>query len=290
MNGYQSITVGIDFSPVCEAALFHAARIAGWSRTPLTAAHVVDAALVHKPVGAPHGGEAGLRDDFRRRLTSLADRRVPGAAIDFEVAIGHRTAGFLDIAGRHGSDLLVVGNPDDGRSGIGSLLRGCVKLSPADALIVRDTGHHAFRRIVVAVDLAPENVGVLERAARMAFHEGAELVVAFVEEQSVLDGLREMVGGDAGSQLDRGQRAVVRSRLAEMARPCLVGLPADRVSFHVAVDDDYPVRVSDLADALTADLLVIGYRRHGWLHDALTASTAEAVVEDSLFNVLVVKV
>lgn len=293
MQGYHSVTVGIDFSPVCEAALFHAARIAAWSNAPLAAAHVIDTALLDELAdsgnnGAPDGDRAALLVGFRRRLATLTANRAPGIDIALEVDLAPRAAGLLDIAARHDSDLLVVGNPDDGREEVGDLLRACVRRATADALIVRDIGHHPFRRIVAAVDLEADSAGVVDRAACMARYDGAELVVAFVHDDSAQAGLRGLFGSRA--RQDREQKAILCNRLVEMAKPCLASLPAERVSFHVALDADYPVRVSDLADAQTADLLVIGYRRHGWLHDWLTASTAEAVVGDSLFSVLVAKV
>lgn len=158
MQLYRSIWVGVDFSPVSQAALFQAARISGRSRASLRAVHVIDEAMALSLANVGGGGGAGdddaMLEDFRRRLAAFAAANAPDSEIALEVVVDKRTSGFLRSAEKRHSDLLIVGDPDDDRAGIGQLPKACIQQTRADVLLVRDNGARPFRKILAAIDLA----------------------------------------------------------------------------------------------------------------------------------------
>jgi nucleotide-binding universal stress UspA family protein len=86
--------------------------------------------------------------------------------------------------------------------------------------------------------------------------------------------------------------AVAREIEGDFAK-CLhrvtAALPADiGVECRIARGKPAP-RILDIAGEMNADLIVIGSRGHGRLHDALTGCTSAAVVRESKVPVLLVR-
>lgn len=122
----------------------------------------------------------------------------------------------------------------------------------------------------------------------MAANEDADLIIAYVHEAPWTETLACRLFGDADSQQQHERENIIRSRLAEVSKPWLEGVPGKRVSYHVELDDEHRARIGDLGDELLADLIVIGVRPQGLLGDLLSISTCQRAVEDSLCSVLAV--
>ena len=143
-------------------------------------------------------------------------------------------------------------------------------------------------RILAATDLSAPARHAVARAFRLAASSGGELHVLHAMELEVLDtSLREMLGDNVSA---------VKAALVDDAREHLrqlAGDPANHegIAAHTRVDAGNPLSViATEADALDADLVVLGARGESFLRHTLLGSTAARLLRKSAKHpVLVVK-
>ncbi len=143
-----------------------------------------------------------------------------------------------------------------------------------------------LRTLLAPTDLSAPSRHAAQRAALLAAALAARLELLYVLEGGALDRLRRLLGQDAEP---------VAERLQAAAREALARLAADlsrRASIspgtHLASG---PVLAEILAaaDALAADLIVLGARGASFMRHTLLGSTAERLLRKSLHPLLVVK-
>lgn len=141
--------------------------------------------------------------------------------------------------------------------------------------------------ILVATDLSAPARHAVERAFFLAALAGNELHLIHALELDTLDSLREMLGGDVSA---------VRAALENDARARLDELACDQaiqrgVTARPRIVVGNPLAViATEADALDADLIVLGARGESFLRHALLGSTAARMLRKSARRpVLVVK-
>ncbi|WP_294261190.1 universal stress protein [Propionivibrio sp.] len=141
--------------------------------------------------------------------------------------------------------------------------------------------------ILAATDLSAPARHAVERAFRLAASGGSELHIIHALELDTLDSLREMLGDDL-SAVKAGLEDDARERLNRLA-----GDPASHqgVAARSRVAPGNPLSViAAEADALNADLVVLGARGESLLRHAMLGSTAARLLRKSAqCPVLVVK-
>ncbi|HUW26571.1 MAG TPA: universal stress protein [Gallionella sp.] len=141
-------------------------------------------------------------------------------------------------------------------------------------------------RILTATDLSTPARHAVGRAFRIAAEIGARLDITHVISQSALDTLRRLLGTQASP---------VEQHILDEAREKLVQLAADfgqihglSAGIHVAAGTVLRM-ILDQADAMEADLLVLGARGEDYLSHLLLGTTAERLLRRTLRPVLMVK-
>jgi len=141
--------------------------------------------------------------------------------------------------------------------------------------------------ILVATDLSAPARHAVERAFVLAEHSGGALHLLHAIELEALDSLREMLGGDISA---------VRAALENDARTQLDQLAGDPamhrgVAARPRVVADNPLAtIAAEADALDAQLVVLGARGESFLRHTLLGSTAARLLRKAVRRpVLVVK-
>jgi nucleotide-binding universal stress UspA family protein len=151
MAGWKKICCAVDFSPVSDAALREAARLAGSEGAALTLAHVF-AAPRPGPVAAsdmlapgatpPADVEGRLRREIEPQMSArqAEAERIAGRAVEAILLVGKAQDVLAALAGDGGYDLMVVGT--HGRTGVrrlvlGSVAEHVVRASPTSVLVVR---------------------------------------------------------------------------------------------------------------------------------------------------------
>lgn len=142
-------------------------------------------------------------------------------------------------------------------------------------------------RILAATDLSAPARHAVARAFRLAARSGGELHLLHAMELDALDNLRELLGGDLSAfktALTDEARAQLRQLAADSACNCGVAAQTRIVPGHPLA------AIGGEADALNADLLVLGARGESFLRHALLGSTAARLLRKSIRRpVLVVK-
>ncbi|MCQ4348048.1 universal stress protein [Pseudomonas stutzeri] len=143
-----------------------------------------------------------------------------------------------------------------------------------------------IRTLLAASDLSAPARQAAERAARLAAACGARLVLQHVVSAGALDSLRRLFGAQPG---DLPQRLLDEARveLHELGAElhARLGVAAE---LHLGAGT-VSAEIAGQADALDADLLVLGARGASLMHDLLLGSTTERVLRRSARPLLVVR-
>lgn len=141
--------------------------------------------------------------------------------------------------------------------------------------------------ILVATDLSAPARHAVERSFRLAASGGSELHILHALELDTLDSLREILGDDL-SAVKAGLEDDARERLNRLAGD-LASHQGVAARSRVALGNPLSVIAAE-ADALNADLVVLGARGESLLRHAMLGSTAARLLRKSVRRpVLVVK-
>ncbi len=137
-----------------------------------------------------------------------------------------------------------------------------------------------LRRFVVGVDLSPESMYALDLAAEIGAPHGAALRIVHVHPHPGSLGFSAM----ASAEYEKSQSTVDDLVGAETAKR-LEDYPGSwtTVTRHGRAGHELLAE----ADDFEADLLVVGHRSHGLIHDALLGSVATGAVHHSRRSILV---
>jgi nucleotide-binding universal stress UspA family protein len=287
----------VDFSTNSRRALDHAALLARWYGTELTALHVVP--LLPTVFGFPSpvtmAAEPEAMQAVARELTGfVAEAAVLVKATTSVVREGSPAVEILHYAAEHEVDLVVLGT--HGRSGferfmLGSVTEKVVRKAPCPVLTVprRCEGQPerpVFKRMVCGVDFSAASDRAVEHVFSLAQEADASLTLLHVVDwmadadlarypQFDADGYRRMVVRDARERME--------SRVPPDAR--------NWCHLDVRVTSGKPYReLLKLAESEAVDLIVLGAGGSGGLVDrVLFGSTTQHVVRRAVCPVLTVR-
>lgn len=281
-----TVVVGIDGSQsALEAARWAAEEAArrGASVRLVSAFGWVDEPLMGHPGMGPRRREIML-DQVRRGLAAAEAAVVaqaPGVGVGSEVVVGFPIAVLVGESRR--AELVVVG--DRGLSRVGGLLLGSVAQGLAShggcpVAVVRGASGSASAPVVVGIDGSPVSEAALAFAYEEAALRGAPLVAVHTWTDLVADPvLAPLLDWEA---IEVDEQVVLAERLAGWA-----GKFPDVVVRRV-VRRDRPAHAL-LAEAVGAQLLVVGSRGRGGFAGLLLGSVGHAVLHRSPCPVVVVR-
>jgi nucleotide-binding universal stress UspA family protein/nitrite reductase/ring-hydroxylating ferredoxin subunit len=179
--GYRKILAGTDGSKTAEVAVSVAARLAARTGADL---HLVMG--WQPPKLDAEGAEAVL-------AKAQEDAEVVGDKVKVtgEHHIGDGAAVILDVAKRHGADLIVMGNKGMGKAkriGLGAIPDKVAHMAECDVLIVRTTHQNEpvdraeglYSNIVVGTDGSPTASEAASRAFELAAMVRSEITLVYV--------------------------------------------------------------------------------------------------------------
>lgn len=291
MDTPAPILAATDFSALSRHAAERAARLASETGAPLSLMHVTSAGTLQELrqwLGAGHAMEQQLLADARAQLAAMAD------ALGARYGIGVRTveaAGTvleaIDAEVRQlGAAVLVVGARGAGflrRLVLGTTSERLVRRSPCPVLVVRQTPHEPYRRVLVGVDLVPSAGRMLALARRLAPHARPVLLSAY--QVPFQDKLR-FAGVDADTVEHYRRQARVRAAqhvhaLAERARLGSADYDA------VVIEGEASQRIVEQEHEHDCDLVVLGKHGRSAVEDLLLGSVTQHVLAEGSADVLV---
>jgi nucleotide-binding universal stress UspA family protein len=257
----ERILVGVDFRQPSLAAAKWASTHFG-SRTRIGLAHVRS---VPEVPGFAEPVMPALDDRLMRRVGSpLPGLRGFAATLgardpSIHVRVGHTVSSLADMAGNLEADLVVLGRKTLDASR-GRTLERLIRRLTVPALVIGNGIGKRPRRILAAVDDAPIGRQVVDWAARLARHFGAELTLLHVLSDALLahDWGSEERSGEQPGPVSLGSSA----RWVPPAHAWLRGLGTTHgglavVRTIVAVGAVGPMILAR-ARAARADLIVVG--------------------------------
>jgi len=291
----DTILIGIDFSET-------AVKTAKWASDFFApTADVILAHVIDPPDQPPFGRhllpsadviEAEAREFATNHLRDVVTFMTPRAP-RFEIRLGKPYDQITMLARECGADMIVVGPHDDRprpSKFLGTTAERIVRTSPVPVLVATNPPTGIPRNILVPVDdlsITPTLL-VWTRDLASAFdadvtllHVWSNAEYSHVASMSYAANAKE---ADAREEINNELREAGLHWLREIAR---TGIKRDRVS--AAVTHGKPGDATiQLANAMHADLIVLGRRGTGLVAPALLGSTVGSVLHGSPCPVLVV--
>jgi nucleotide-binding universal stress UspA family protein len=291
MTHWGHILAATDLSGPAQHAADRAARLAHETGAALTLMHVLPGGALQELrqwLGSGHPMVQQLQDEAHRelgqRVADLQARRhvvirpvvASGSALD-EIGTEAET---LDAA------LLVVGARGAGflrRLVLGSTSERLLRRTKRPMLVVRQTPHEPYRRVLVALDFSPWSAQAIVVARRVAPHARLILFHAY---QVPFEGKLHFAGVDTEiiDHYRQRERAEATQRVRALAHdsglksgdwdPCIVeGDASQRIIEHEQEED--------------CDLVVLGKHGQSATEDLLLGSVSKHVLAEGSTDVLV---
>lgn len=273
-----AIVVGVDASPLSDAALRWAASEATRTRVPLHVVHVfVHVAVIGGYAAYVSADPEELAGDVRDEALRLVRSEYPGLAVTGEIRVGPAAPEL--IAAAEGASLLVLGARGHGRVAglvIGSVSQQAAMHAPCPVVVIRGDDGDPTAPVVVGMDGSAESVGALRFAVRHAEAVGAPVRVVRSEY------LESPPGGPTGAWY---------GELVERTRQ----ITADVRSIVEDVSPDAELRVvrkhpvaALVEESADASLLVVASRGLGGFAGLLLGSVSQGVLSRARVPVAVV--
>lgn len=288
------ILVATDLSRCAESATRLAASLRWPKNTTILVLGVVDSA---QPVAdvAPDGGASVDESDayefncgVRRTAETLA---APGRTVETLTKFGRPADAIVDEAARFRADLVVLGNR--GRGPIRSALLGSVSAevvdrAPCPVLIAR---RDRISSVVFGTDGATRTALAAEVVTWPIFANLPIRVVSVAHVDRPYDSIAESrarFDAAVSSYLKAADEEDVRcDRIARQTTAQLVAVGMKATS---DVRHGEPAKaILAAADAVGADLIIVGSRGDRGLHRMLVGSTAREILYDAFCSVLIAR-
>lgn len=285
------VLIATDLSEASDEAVKQGVALAAGS--PVALCHVMPEPGMHALFPQDYEEDLRRRTAMQPRVAdALRDqlaRLLPQANVTPEVFIemGSESDALLRRAEAWEAELIAVGT--HGKKGLRRLLLGSladqiVRSAQCQVLVARAAREGA---VLAATDLTDPGLPAIEAAAAEAERRGRKLVVMhamdFLTEADASLGL---IGALPALETE-DTRSVKRALASQIIESALQRLGAKGEI--VIADDDAPGETLRLADALPAELIVVGTHGRSGLARIVVGSRATRIIENAPCSVLVVR-
>jgi len=281
-----------DFSERADAALPHAIALAEAEGGKLVLLHVA------APLNWPVPEAAQLRHDLveasilrLRELRAKAGKRVPS---EVHIAQGTPQEEIARFAANHAIDVIVIATQGHSRLErffLGSTAERLVRAAPCSVLVTRirknedPSSPRRHERILVPTDFSEPSLLALDRAAKIAERDSAELLLLHVLREADHP-TRQLLAPHGFPNLWKEIRRRSQARLEALRTERL----GESARVRTLLTEGIPsAAIADAATENQVDLVVIGERGQTGAEGFNLGSTTERVVRVSPCSVLVVK-
>jgi nucleotide-binding universal stress UspA family protein len=281
----RSILLATDLSARSDRALDRAVMLARQWQSRLTVLHVLEDARVSSDSDDPLPSWRRPPDPLNAIKTNIAaDLGELAEAATVLVEEGDTVETVAQVAGRSGSDLIVIGVARNGLLGelmLGRTVDGLLHKCREPLLVVKARPRRQYQRIVVATDFSESSRHALHAAARFFPESALTVFHAYDPPMSGLTGdaaayrrdYREIAAQECEDFLleaEKHQRDWRRPRV-------LIEYGAPNHLLHDYVADN------------AADLVVVGTHGRSAIFDIFLGSTAKRILEDVSCDVLLLR-
>ncbi|MDZ7592230.1 MAG: universal stress protein [Rubrivivax sp.] len=291
MTALKTILAATDFSAHARHAADRAARLAHGTGARLTLLHAVSGsalAELRQWLGAGHAGAQQLIEETRRSLEQAAADLAAARRVAVHTHLG--TGAAVDCIGQQAealnADLLVLGARGSGllrRLVLGTTVERLLRRTTRPLLVVRQTAHEPYRRVLVALDFSPWSAPALLLARHVAPHARLVLLSAF---QVPFEDKLRFAGVDAATvdHYRTQARALATQRLHAAAHDA--ALKPGHWDARI-VEGDASQRILEQEQESDCDLVVVGKHGQSTAEELLLGSVTRHVLTEGSTDVLV---
>jgi nucleotide-binding universal stress UspA family protein len=288
----HSILAATDLSVPARHAVARAFRIAADSGAKLDLMHVINQGALdalRQLLGLQAAEvETRLLDAARETLSSLAAElgQQHGLSAGVHLDAGKVLNTLLDQADARDVDLLVIGARGEdylARLLLGATAERLLRRTLRPLLVVKQSAHGAYRRVLLPLDFSPWSHTALKLARAVA--PAAELVLIHAFE-APFEAKLEFAGVD--ESILTMYRIATRQQALEQLQTyaATAGLEAENVRFRV-LHGDASIGILTLEQELDCDLIIMGKHGQGVLEELLLGSVTKHILAESSCDVLV---
>jgi len=274
------------------ACSFRAARMARTHGATLTLVHALGSTALddlRRWLSDSAAAQAAVEDDARDRLHALALElgQRTGLAVRELLVTGHPVEAVTQHVSDAGADLVVTGTRGAGFFRgvvVGSTAERIAGRSGRPVLMVRQTPHQAYRRVLVPVDFSPWSATAIVLALQAA--PRATLILMHAVEVPFEGRLRLAgVADKAIGEYRDAARQEAQQKLRDLA--VHAGVAADRWR-PVTVDGAAPwMLIAQQEQEYDCELIVIGRQGRHAVEELLLGSTTRMVMSECSADVLI---
>lgn len=292
MKPLTRILAATDLSAPARHAVNRAFRIAAETGAKLDIAHVVSQSALdtlRRLLGAQASPvEQHILDEAHERLSQLAAdlEQIHNVSAGIHLDAGAVLRMILDQADAMDTDLLVLGAR--GEDYLSHLLLGTtaerlLRRTLRPVLMVKQTSHESYRRVLVPVDFSPWSATALKLASMIAPRAELVLLHAF---EAPFESKLQFAGVDEET-INGYRRAAREESLIQLeVIAANAGLRPDVVRTCVHHGDASRVILTQEQE-LDCDLIVMGKHGQGVMEELLLGSVTKHVLSESACDVLV---
>lgn len=291
MSTITSILAATDLSAPARHAAERAARLAHEHQAALTLMHVTSAGVLQELrgwLGAGSDAEARIGDESARALSTLAGElhHARDVVVRPVSSCGHVLDEIDREAQACNADLVVLGARGEGfmrRLAMGTTSERLLRRATCPVLVVRQTPHERYRRVLVGVDLSPWSLDAVQTAMRVAPHARLMLLQSW---QVPFEGKLTYAGVEAAA-VDRYRRQArdhATHQLHALAQAA--GLKSGEWE-PLILEGDASRQLLEQEQERDADLVVMGKHGRSAMQDLLLGSVTKHVLAEGSADVLV---
>jgi nucleotide-binding universal stress UspA family protein len=239
-------------------------------------------------LGAASVPEQKMRDEAERQLRELADELASARHVHVSTqhAAGSPFDEILRVADQLDARLLVLGARGVGflrRLVLGTTSERLMRRTGRPLLVVRQTPHEPYRRVLVAADFSPWSREAVTLARRVAPNAHLVILTAF---QVPFEEKLHFAGVDAATVEMYRQQARAQARQRVFALADEAGLSPSQWEPCV-VEGDASLRIVENEQSHDCDLIVLGKHGQSATADLLLGSVTKHVLAEGSADVLV---
>ena len=237
-----------------------------------------------------------VAEDHREKLLAIAcDYLDTGVPIDVTVTLGDPSTEIVRQVLTNQHDLVIKAINQDSAGGrlFGSISRSLLRICPCPVWLLKPEIHGQFDVILAAVDMEDVdrdhtnlNRDILKLAHAIARREHAKLHIVSAWDMWMEQSLRRRAGDKEINGALAAHEKLIHQRLETLLGPLEENHQAPEIHLHRGNPAGI---IRNLADAIEADLLVMGTVCRTGAAGFLIGNTAETVLDDVTCSILALK-
>lgn len=237
-----------------------------------------------------------VAQDHREKLLGIvSDYLDTGVSIDVSVALGDPSTEIVRKVLRDRHDLVIkaINGAAAGGRIFGSISRSLLRICPCPVWLLKPEIHGQFDVVLAAVDMEDLdqdhtllNRNILKLAHAIARREHARLHIVSAWDMWMEQSIRRRAGDEETNAALATHEKLIHERLKTLLEPLEAIHQAPEIHLHRGNPADI---IRNLADAIEADLMVMGTVCRAGAAGFLIGNTAETVLDDITCSVLALK-